>query len=198
VSVKENEKNSFIPFSNDVPLPASFSGTSTGESKEGFIEYYVQAEMQMHAHGTATAVTTVRIERYNPGPPIQMRMNLLNTLHTVQGDSLVPGYSRDQLTTSQKFKKMFGSVPPPKLAFTLQTWFPITLQMDQSSHVPVKLRVVPKWDKTSEILQDVLQTCRLRTLDIEIQTLVTIRCEGHLNPLIQSGSGAPKYREVDN
>ncbi|CAH0043664.1 unnamed protein product [Clonostachys solani] len=182
VSVKENEKFSFVPFDDDVPLPASFSGTSTGEYKEGFIEYYIQAEMQMHAQGTATAVKPVRIERYNPGPPIQMRMNLLNTLHTIQGDSLVPGYSRDQLTTSQKFKKIFSSVPAPKLAFTLQTWFPITLQMDQPSHVPIKLRVVPKWDKTSEVLQDVLQTCRLRALDIEIQTLVTIRSEGTLNP----------------
>ncbi|CAH0024437.1 unnamed protein product [Clonostachys rhizophaga] len=192
VSVKENEKNSFVPFNNDVPLPASFSGTSTGESKEGLIDYYIQAEMQMHAHGTATAVTPVRIERYNPGPPIQIRMNLLNTLHTVQGDSLVPGYSRDQLTTSQKFKNMFSSVPPPKLAFTLQTWFPITLQMDQSNHVPIKLRVVPKWDKTSEVLRDVLQTCRLRTLDIEIQTLVTIRCEGHLHPFDTEWKWCPK------
>ncbi|CAI6036669.1 unnamed protein product [Clonostachys chloroleuca] len=194
VSVKENEKNSFVPFNNDVPLPASFSGTSTGESKEGFIEYYIEAEMQMHAHGTTTAVMPVRIERYNPGPPIQMRMNLLNTLHTVQGDSLVPGYSRDQLTTSQKFKKIFSSVPPPKLAFTLQTWFPITLQMDQSSHVPIKLRVVPKWDKTSEVLQDVLQTCRLRTLDIEIQTLVIIRCEGHLHPFDTEWKWCPKVQ----
>ncbi|VUC21039.1 unnamed protein product [Clonostachys rosea] len=181
VSVKENEKFSFVPF-NDVPLPASFAGTSSSQNKEGFIEYYIRAEMQLHAQGTATAVKHVRIERYNPGPPVQMRMNLSNTFHTVQGDSLVPGYSRDQLTTSQRFKKMFSSASVPKFALTLQTWFPMTLQMDQSSHVPIKLRVVPKWDKTSEILQNVLQTCRLKTLDIEIQTLVTIRCDGTSNP----------------
>lgn len=163
-------------------LPPSYSGSANGGGTEGFVEYFVQADLRYwgakdsHNH---TSTYPFYLRQYLPDPPIaDFMLKRLQYNRAVTSQRLVPGMEDAELTKSQKMKKFFGTSSVPSMVFSLEVETPTVIQLENPNTLPFRLRIVPWWDKTSEVIRDVPQKFKLTHFVLKLGQVGHIKCDG--------------------
>ncbi|CAH0056785.1 unnamed protein product [Clonostachys solani] len=177
-------KQSFIPidpaYVGDQPLPASFY--SGWGSREGFIEYYIEATLRFQRKGSwdeMTATMPIHILAFNPNPPIvDFHLQCIARPGSVCTQRLVPGMENAELSKTEKMKKFFGTKSVPAFFFKLDVSVPSVIQLGHYP-IPVLMRLTPNWPNTSEIIRNVQQKPNLISFKATLESWCDIRCDGY-------------------
>ncbi|KAL3456464.1 hypothetical protein BJX64DRAFT_270692 [Aspergillus heterothallicus] len=170
------------------PPPASFttysdSSFTSGEKSKATIEYYVQARIELiHSHKgvqrktTHTATAPFRLRSVNIGPPItDFNLKQQQMTHTVFAYKLVPGTR--ELSFGQKTRQAFMTTSVPRLTFKLNLILPHTLQVDNTSLVPIYLSAEPVAGSTSEAIYKVPQTIIIKSFMLRLRQRTRVQAE---------------------
>ncbi|KAG9258019.1 uncharacterized protein F5Z01DRAFT_314398 [Emericellopsis atlantica] len=206
-------QDTFIPQSNSARrthvLPPTYNATTIND-KDSFVEYYLKATFRGFAQGRwqiDDAILPVRLCARSEGPPLaDWGLTRYTTRRSVTTQKLVPGMEDTLLSTSQRLRKFFHTSSVPALWFRAEVDAPTRIQLENPKTVPFRIRVVPEWDKTSEILQNVPQNIRLLRATLKIKQFCEIKCEGTLKTyedsffdkisMVLNDPGSAKLREV--
>ena len=170
------------------PLPSSFAVHQSGfaTNMEGFVEYVLEAKLQYAKASTresCEAQLPIRVTRKMLDPPIaDFQLKRWQQFQSITSWHLIPEMETAKLTFSQKTKKMFGTSSVPVFKFQLQVDVPSVLQLDNPNHFQFKVRAVPSWEGSSEVLRDVYPKIRLTSLVVQIESHTEIICEGTMWP----------------
>jgi hypothetical protein len=127
-------------------------------SKEGFIEYYIEATLRFQRKGSwheVTATMPIQILAFNLNPPVvDFHLQRTPRWGSVYTQRLVPRMENAELSTNEKMKKLFGAKSVPAFFFRLDVSLPSVLQLGHD-RIPVLMRLIPNWRITSEIIQNV-------------------------------------------
>ena len=179
-----SEQETFIP--SDVasmsthPLPPSFKGCK--HSTEGFVEYWLQAELTTHGNRdsiTRESTLPLFLKERNMAPPIAPQLVRGRFPLGVVSQRLIPGMEEGELSTGQKMKKFFRSESVPRFNFHLEVDFPTTLQLGHPEPLQWKVRAVPDWGKSSPELDKVPQRVRIVGGSMHIRQITEVKCAGH-------------------
>ncbi|KAL2852412.1 hypothetical protein BJY01DRAFT_244587 [Aspergillus pseudoustus] len=170
------------------PPPASFatysdSSFTSGEKSRASVEYYVQAKIELvHVHRgfarktTHTATAPFRMKSVNIGPPItDFNLKRHQMTHTVVAYKLVPGTR--ELSFGQKTRQTFMTSSVPRLTFKLNVILPHTLQVENTSPIPICLSAEPVVGSTSEIIHDVPQTIIVKSFMLRLKQRTRVQAE---------------------
>ncbi|CAG9955264.1 unnamed protein product [Clonostachys rosea f. rosea IK726] len=124
------------------PLPASFYGKDRQTrhlntmnvasyydglgSKEGFIEYYIEATLRFQRKGSwheVTATMPIQILAFNLNPPVvDFHLQRTPRWGSVYTQRLVPRMENAELSTNEKMKKLFGANILLQAGLRLESW----------------------------------------------------------------------------
>ncbi|KAJ3524500.1 hypothetical protein NM208_g12040 [Fusarium decemcellulare] len=191
-----DQESAYIPLSTtNHPLPSTFTLHTSGFT-EGFVEYFLHAQLSMmrdSRYTSAESTLPIKVNSLNPDPPIadfSLRLSRISQL--VTSYRLVPGMEDAKLSFSQKMKQTFSTSSVPEFSFTLEVEVPTKLQLDNPTPLPFRVRAVPKWDKTSDVIKEIPQKIRLTHASLRICSSTEVICEGSLYPHTKD-----KIMEVD-
>ncbi|KAM5364054.1 hypothetical protein ACJZ2D_011671 [Fusarium nematophilum] len=85
---------------------------------------------------------------------------------SIRSDNLVPGL--DKGTFSQRIKKFVSSSSLPTLASNLEVHMPTVMQLNSPVPIPVMLRLVPDWNRSSESVTGLPPKVKLVAISIQI------------------------------
>ncbi|KAK7429171.1 hypothetical protein QQZ08_004386 [Neonectria magnoliae] len=177
-------------------LPSTFKLDSTGGSTEGFIEYFLKAELRASRDGSVDvtdAVLPLRVVNLSVDPPIaDLGLRASREPRSVASYRLVPGMQETELSISQKMKQSLNFSSVPAFWFTAEIEAPTRIQLENPNPIPFRIRVVPNFERTSEIIQGVPHKVRLTSVHIRVEVTTEIRCEGTFSPHHKT-----KTREID-
>lgn len=181
-------------------LPPTMSGSDTGwgSSMEGFVEYFLKAELRTTRKGSwdcYEAFLPIALRASFPDPPIySFKPRCLRYIRQVASQKLLPGRKDDELSSMEKLKKHMGTKSVPMLTVNLQVEAPTILQLENPNIIPFRVRVVPDWSYTSEIIRDQPQKVKLTYAEIELETITSIICEGTFSSKRESCSSKVDLR----
>lgn len=162
-------------------LPVSFHYTNPEGHDQGLVDYHLEAELHVHHSGKSTqkdiSTAPFFLRNYRDDPPMinsELRRDKYGQQLTSQ--RLIPGMEKAELSVSQKVKKIFGTSSVPTLSYRVDMDVPQVIQLENPNYVPFRVRAVPIWDETSEILRDVPQTVRLKHISLVIEEIGGFRC----------------------
>ena len=167
---RELDKTSYEPLDvGQRPLPDTFAFNSSGLTYglNTFVEYYLEAKLAVTHRGawsTEEATMPVVLRTLHPGPPIDHFDGRLQRCYRdgrFLSHRLLPGCENMRLSSSQKMQRLFHSRHIPSLAVEYVAETPDVIQLDNPTPVPFFLRARPKWELTSDILQNVPQKIRV-------------------------------------
>lgn len=187
------KEESFLPLNQESlayqSLPGTFFSSRIGwnTTSEGFVEYYLQAELRYNRGGSfetrnATAPITLR----QPPQPVlldndpvyrQLRMS-------VKSQRLLPGMEDAELSFKQKTQKLFGSSKVPEFHFTVDVTLPRRVQLENPSPIPLIIGIRPDIERTSDSIQDVIQTIQLNWFRLKIKSTTIVKAPGNLAPTL--------------
>lgn len=178
------QDGSYLPLGQSgLPLPGSFTvGEVTGTS-DAFVEYFLCAELhgdpKAHDHRRlATMPVTVR-PRW-PGPPVlDFQLQSRNLRWSVATYRLIPGMQQENLSLSQRSWEFFHSSKVPVFAGDIQVDAPAIIQLESPVPVPFRIRAVPRWDDTSDIVRHVPQEIKLLSLSVSLISRTEVKCAGY-------------------
>ncbi|KAF4947327.1 hypothetical protein FSARC_13993 [Fusarium sarcochroum] len=191
----EDQCSLLPPGKTDHELPPSCKLLCFGSS-EAFVEYVLEASLRLTGHNydeAAEATLPFNITSFYPNPPIaNFAIKRWRCCRSVSSYRLVPGMEDVKLSFSQKLKQNLSFSSIPDFKFDLFVDVPTSIQLDNPAPIPFRLRVVPDWAKTSEIIQGVPQTIRLTGASFRIVTVTGMFCGGTFTPQFKE-----KSTEVD-
>lgn len=166
------------------PLPPTVwtKGGNISFGMEGFVEYYLEAEMQLAQHGSTSvekvyATLPLEMVQMSPDPPIA-NFKLLQSAfsQSVSSQRLVPGMEDADLSFVEKTQKLFKSSKVPNFAFNALVDVPSVVQLENPNPMPFRVRLHPVVELTTEALRDVPRTARLKSASMEIRTDWLTKC----------------------
>ncbi|KPM42951.1 hypothetical protein AK830_g3624 [Neonectria ditissima] len=184
-------------------LPSTFNSRQYGtrSHKEGFVEYYLQAEMRLTTQGstdTHEAILPVVLKTRDLNPPIvDFKLKSYRNSHSVASHRLVPGKRNEQLSLSQKTQQLFGSSRVPTMHFELQVNVPTVIQLENPNPLPFQVRVVPNWEKSSKILNRAPPLARVTELSMVIVARTEVKCSSGVKVLDADTRGKLDLRLED-
>lgn len=168
-------------------LPSSVLAPSRHTNIQGFIEYFLEAKINIKGQDEAIATLPITIWNYSDGPPItDFQPRLSRHLCTVTSQRLEPGMEGTELTRKDKMKKFFGTQSVPRYAFQLEVGVPSVIQLDNPNPIPFTLRAVPDWKFVTESIQGVEQKIVLRNLYLTLDSMTQARADGNFSPYEKS------------
>ncbi|KAJ5811526.1 hypothetical protein N7474_007827 [Penicillium riverlandense] len=163
-SLKRNneDERSYLSLSDvsSQGLPPTFyvRAHSLGRVVEGYVEYHLEATLLSSGkknsgkQDQATQPLCVRpisspipITDFDPKHRSEFKQRIVS-------QRLVPGMD-SKIPVGQRIKKILGSSQIPAYSFSLQLDFAAILQIGNPNTIPLRLRVKPMWEDTSEILR---------------------------------------------
>lgn len=183
-SARISQKHSFLPLDpNEVatqPIPSVFRSRGFRTGIGAFVEYILEAELQLSTRGktkTTRAVQPLRIQQFLPGPPIT---DFLPQRHSynrrIISQRLVPGLKDSELSFSQMAQQFIGSSKLPNFVFQVHIELPTVLQVENMNHMPLLIGIQPMWDRTSEIIRGVPQQIKVESFLVRLEPSINIKC----------------------
>ncbi|KAM5343919.1 hypothetical protein ACJ41O_012456 [Fusarium nematophilum] len=166
------------------PLPPSFETSAKGQrgDMEGFVEYWLEAELNLTKNGHIKQVEArlpFTVTPRNADPPLaDFGLNTTTNGREVASFRLVPGMEHAKISFKQKMKQTFSSFSStvPRFNFDVEVTVPTVIQLDNTSPIPFQIRVIPNWESTTEIIRDVTQKFKLTSVDLNISALSSVTC----------------------
>ncbi|KAF4435199.1 hypothetical protein F53441_13554 [Fusarium austroafricanum] len=163
------------PDAADHELPPSYILGDGGEERgSACIQYVIEAKLTVNGHGTTEvfdAINPFKIIRLTPDAPIaDFKSRRIRYPRKISTQRLIPGMEDVKLSSLQKIKRNFSFSSDPELGFDVFVDVPTVIQLDNPTPIPIKLLVVPNWQKTSPIVQNVPQQVQITTVHIWIVT----------------------------
>ncbi|KAL4953811.1 hypothetical protein BDW69DRAFT_164541 [Aspergillus filifer] len=157
----------------------------TGKRGHAFMEYYVQANIQLLKEGKPevhVAVAPFPLRNVYAGLPVRdfgIRPCVKRTV--IQAYRLNPGYGDAKLSFGQKTRQMFGSSKVPRLTLNVTVGLPSFLQVDNPNIIPVTMRIDPisEPNLTSEELFDIPQNVMIKSFSLRIKPRTALQAERH-------------------
>jgi len=186
------------------PLPPVFytSGVSrvlAMKSYEGFVEYFLTAELHVEPASGQTAVHAAHLPINVVAPPTP---ELLVEAHNLKRRSFLcrlsthrlaaEGGESASLSLQQRAQEMFRSSHVPQFAFSLQVEHPTVLPIGNPEPIPFRLLVLPDRDQTTAAIRDSPQTVVLTAMTFEIRACTHMVC-----PAAWSTRSAEQGRKFD-
>ncbi|KAF4428940.1 hypothetical protein FACUT_9203 [Fusarium acutatum] len=176
----------FLPLgATDHVLPSTYTLRAVGNT-EGFIEYFVKATLRVTGQGRidmTEAVFPFNVINLSLDPPIaDFGLKGSRNRRTVSSYRLVPGMEDAKLSFSQKMKQSFSTSSVPEFVYDLLVDVPTVIQLENPTPIPFKLRVVPDFNGTSDIIKETPQKAKLSSVSIRIVSSTEVICEGTLVP----------------
>ncbi|CAI6090958.1 unnamed protein product [Clonostachys chloroleuca] len=131
---------------------------------EAFIEYALFAELTAAVSGSLKkfeATLPIHIRQLTPILTTLDTSDLLDKAHVVKSRQLMPSSGDAERSTSKKLQSLFKSSPTPAFAFDIQVTLPDVIQLEGPNPLPLKVRVIPDWSKTSQEIVNVPQKMTL-------------------------------------
>ncbi|KAB8239132.1 uncharacterized protein BDW43DRAFT_73336 [Aspergillus alliaceus] len=180
---------SFLPLDKDTlarsTLPASFYSSSSGwrTSSEGFVEYYLEAELRYGRAGSfevekATLPITMR---HAPPAGLSFSYDLQSrgVEKRVKSQRLLPGMENAELTLKQKTQKLFGSSKVPEFSYIVEVSWPRAIQLDNPVPIPIIIGIKPS--HTSSDIGGVVQSVRLNWVNMSIKSTTLVIAPGNFS-----------------
>ncbi|KAG5804661.1 hypothetical protein H9Q74_011580 [Fusarium xylarioides] len=171
---------SYIPLdTTDHELPPSYIlGDGNEDRESACIQYVIEAKLTVEVRGKTEVFEAIRpfkIIQLTPDAPIaDFKSRRIRYPRKISSKSLIPGSEDGRLSTLQNIKKSFSFASDPELVFDVFVDVPRIIQLDNPTHIPIKLLVAPDWQKTSPIIQNVPQEVKLTAIHIWIVTETSI------------------------
>lgn len=187
LELAQKNQDTFLPLHGDSVgqnvLPTSYTGGSTGDVVTcAFVEYFLQAMLLtsgQRGSGKCTSLLPVEIRNYSPDPPIiDVRLKRHHIQRCVTSHSLISrADDAFPLSTSQRMRRFIGATPDPSFVFRLEVDTPGIVQLDNPNPMPFRLRIVPLWERTSKVIQNMPQRARLAGLTLNLREVGSPKCE---------------------
>ncbi|KAJ5500973.1 hypothetical protein N7527_012094 [Penicillium freii] len=174
------QEESFIPLEahciTQHPLPGTFSTEWTGAKV--CIEYYLQAQLRYIRNGLwyvqrATAPITLGYPTVD-GSGIRFALQRCSMVSRVRSQRLLPSMRDVDLSLTQKTRKILGLSSVPGFSFEVVMSVPVAIQLDDSSPIPLLIRVIPQRDGSSSAIWDVVQRVDVIAVKMSILSKVEI------------------------
>jgi len=178
-------QDTFIPQRNSARrthvLPPTYHAT-TSDGKDSFVEYYLKATFRGFAQDQwqiYEAILPIRLCARSEEPPLaDWGLTRYTFRRSLTSQKMVPGMEDVLLSTSQRLRKLFHASSVPELCFRAEVDAPTRIQLENLATIPLRIRVVPEWDLTSQILRNVPQNIRLLRATLKIKQFCEVKCEG--------------------
>lgn len=184
----ESRQDTFIPqdpanvAAHGLPPTCSGSDMGWGKYVEGFVEYFLKAELITISNGSSTtyeSIMPITLTNTSPEPPISdFKLTCPRNMRLVSSHKLLPGRHGHELSTSERMKKFWGSRSVPTMSFGLEVEVPTVLQLHNPEPIPFRIRVVPNWSKTSEAIRELPQKVKLTYAEMHIVVVTSVIGEG--------------------
>ncbi|PLB52468.1 hypothetical protein P170DRAFT_423340 [Aspergillus steynii IBT 23096] len=184
-------EESFLPLNKESvayqPLPGTFFSSRTGWNtvSEGFVEYYLQAELRYNRGGSwdiRNATCPITLRQPSQPPLLDNDLGYRHVPMSAKSQRLIPGMEDADLSFKQKTQKLFGSSKVPEFHFMLDVTFPRRVQFDNPSPIPFIIGIRPDEVRTTDSIQDVVQTIQLNWLRLKIKTNTVVLAPGNFDP----------------
>lgn len=160
-------------------LPGTFitSNNDWNHSSDGYVEYYLEAQLQYHQCDTyrfdrATVPIIMR-----PQAPVVFSDHDLQR-HTIdqifRGQRLLPEMEFADRTFKQKTQKLLGPSKVPKAHYSIEICLPRVIQLDNPSPIPLTLRIIPPQHISSTGIQNAGLKVRLNWVKMSIKSTTTL------------------------
>ncbi|KAJ5826145.1 hypothetical protein N7474_003283 [Penicillium riverlandense] len=185
-----SEKESFLPLDDENVsrhcLPGSFHGYGSGRvpNTEGFVEYFLEAELRYSRSGTWEAARTtypITLRHASTSaildPDIQQNTMPLK----VQSQRRLSRMEDEDLTLKQKTQKFLRLCTGPQFHYKVEVLSPRALQLDDPTPIPFSLRIVPEQTNTSENVHDRPQIFHLNWVKMTIKSTTMFMAPGNFS-----------------
>lgn len=206
-----SQEHSYLPLGPDAaaqPIPSTFN--FKGGASASFVEYYLQAELQLSSQGkglfsgrdkikTYEAILPLQVRHVSSGPPItDFKLQRKSIPQSISSPRLVPGMKDAELSFSQKAQKVLGSSKTPKLTFRVYIDAPTVLQLESESCVPFRVGCEPIWGSTSEEIRGVLQNFTIESLSVRVKptTDLKVKSRGYRGSAISASYASKEIHLV--
>lgn len=188
---EHDQAESFLPlhaaYIAQHPLPGSFSAEWPGANLS--IEYHLRAQFQYKCNGPglfqrATAPITLGHPAIDPST-ICFALQRRSIPGMICGLQLRPPIP-EKLSLTQRTRRMFSLSKNPGFHFTVDMLMPLHIQLDNTTPIPLVLRVVPRDQGISDYVRDVAQSVKINRMELSILSKVEIICKPD-NPSGQKG-----------
>lgn len=178
----------------DRALPESFAFSHRGAlgSFEGYVEYYLQATLQVYSNKPVRAqVATLPlfIRTPSPEPPIAYFMPHVQRIdrrryrpYKFLSHRLVPGPEDIKPSLLQKAQRLLHWKSVPVLGVEFEVEAPRVVQLEHPAPMRFCIRAIPDWERTSGVIHGVPQLIRLDSVSLRIVARTDVLCMGTLNP----------------
>ncbi|EYE92936.1 uncharacterized protein EURHEDRAFT_414885 [Aspergillus ruber CBS 135680] len=163
-------------------LPGTFvtSNNDWNHSSEGYVEYYLEAQLQYHQWGMYRfGRATVPIIMRPQAPVVFPDCDLQR--HTVDqgslGQWLLPGKGCTDRKFMQKTQRLLGSSRVPRAHYSVEIGLPRIIQLDNTSSIPLTLNIVlpPQQGMTNSTdMHNVGLKIRLNWIKMSIKSTTTL------------------------
>ncbi|KAH8897204.1 hypothetical protein GQ53DRAFT_837890 [Thozetella sp. PMI_491] len=166
------------------PLPATFLLRSDGwgTDYEGFVEYWLEAEMLVEGekNQSVTAVLPITLETRSTLTPVaNFALKLRTYSAAVSTQRMIPGMEDADLTFKQKAQKFFGSSKVPHFHWKTNVQLPSVIQLEHPDPIPILIRAKPSPDLSSDIIRDVSQVITIESMALQLKCYSTVMCPGN-------------------
>ncbi|KAI2703467.1 hypothetical protein CBS147333_8799 [Penicillium roqueforti] len=175
-----SQEESFVPLEASCitqhPLPGTFYTEWSGAKV--CIEYYLQAQLRYMRNGSwrvqrATAPVTLAHPNVDAGG-IRFALQRCSIVSRVRSQRLLPSMRDVGLSLTQKTQKILGLSSVPGFSFEVVMGVPVAIQLDNSSPIPLLIRVIPRRDGSSSAIWDVVQRVEVTAVKMSILSKVEI------------------------
>ncbi|KAJ5519387.1 hypothetical protein N7453_001809 [Penicillium expansum] len=192
------QEESFIPLEAHCIVQHPFLGTFSTKwtGAKVCIEYYLQAQLRYIRNGSwqikrATAPITLGYPTVDAGG-IRFALQRCSIVSRVHSQRLLPSMRDVDLSLTQKTQKILGLSSVPGFSFEVVMSVPIAIQLDNSSPIPLIIRVIPQRDGSTSAIWDVVQRVDVTAVKMSILSKVEIV----LKPSEESFYGIPSDEHV--
>jgi hypothetical protein len=165
------------------PLPATFynTGEVPGTRFEGYVEYYVQAQLVELENRKVMSEASFPIflrERGGDTLLYDVSLNKRRFTGTFKTYRLLPGMEDAKLSIVQKSKSFLRSSKIPQLSFSLRVECPETIQLDSPNHLPFMICIIPDHEQTNEEIMTNRPKFKLTFFHLDLQAITAVACAG--------------------
>lgn len=160
---------------SDEPLPDSFAfGRQTPTMRlETHVEYYLEATLEVYDNDGQDASATLPVHIQTPvfAPPIKdfaLRSHRSDNQHRFLSHHLTRGQANAKLSQSQKLQRRLHSRSVPRLGVEYEVEAPHKIQLDNPAPIPLLVRAIPDWTRTSWDIHGVTQRIRVDSVRVRV------------------------------
>lgn len=167
-------------------LPGTFysSNLSFSKSSEGFVEYYLETQLRYNRRGSYEVLNStcpITLRRFPGTNLLSYNMKEHTVDRTLCSPRLLLGMENADLTLKQKAQKFFGSSKVPELHYKVEMSWPCSIQLDNPSHFPLILNIIPQQAKSCSDIRGVGHKIQLTSIRMRIKGTTAVTAPGNFS-----------------